>query len=279
MSSVLCGITVATFAAPTLFMIIIYSKIYLEAHNSSERSRKCSLKPSDTIHSIALSGSPKNKLLERCIQGMEPPAIIPGRMRRSSTSSCVQKSDINNQRKASLPSYLGHMRHRISNAGQFIHREEGKTAKIYIISMSAVIFCWGPLFANKIVNIFLNLSLSSWSSFLIIFPPLTYPVLSPFIFAFRNRKVRRKVLNMIGIESGEDHLPPSIAFPVPRIYHNLTLAPSRFKSDDNLCKALRIYESDKEGEKSFHTNSASSSSSSISTKLSVTCTDVLEGSC
>ena len=87
---------------------------------------------------------------------------------------------------------------------------------------------------------------------------------------------------MLGIRTVEDHLPPTRTFPVPRIYQNLSLAPSRRKSEDNLGKALRIYESDKEGENSFLTFSGSSSSSSISTtatKLSVTCPDVLEASC
>ena len=169
------------------------------------------------------------------------------------------------------------MRHRISNAGQFIHREEGKTAKIYIISIAAVIIYWGPLFVIKVVNMFLYLSLSSWSSFLILYLPFWYPVVSPFIFAFRNNKVRREVHNMLGIKTEEDHLPPSRTFTVPRIYQNLSSAPSRRKSEDNIGKALRIYESDKEGENSFLTFLGSSSSCSISTnatKLLVTCPDV-----
>ena len=32
-----------TFILPTLLMTVIYTKIYLEAHHSSERTRKCSL--------------------------------------------------------------------------------------------------------------------------------------------------------------------------------------------------------------------------------------------
>ena len=71
-------------------------------------------------------------------------------------------------------------------------------------------------------------------------------------------------------------------FPVPRIYQNLSLSPAKRKGEDTVVKTLRIYESDKEGEKNFHTISGSSSSSSISTtatKLSVTCPDVLEASC
>ena len=38
-----------TFILPTLLMTVIYTKIYLEAHHSSERTRKCSLMPPEMV--------------------------------------------------------------------------------------------------------------------------------------------------------------------------------------------------------------------------------------
>ena len=48
-STAVTSLLTSTFILPTLLMTVIYTKIYLEAHNSSERTRKCSLKPAELV--------------------------------------------------------------------------------------------------------------------------------------------------------------------------------------------------------------------------------------
>ena len=227
-----CSIATISFLTPTLLIAVIYVMIYFEAHNSSERSRKCSLKPSDAVNNIVTVAVEFDER-SRGFQELKPPTET---IRRSSTSSCVLKSDKRKQRKTSLPSNyinfkdnLAIIRHRISNASQFIHREEGKTAKIYIISLTSLIFCWSPFFIFSVANQVLPLTLSSWASFLILYLSLCYAAISPFIFAIRKRRVRREVLLMLGISPEADHLPPHPTLPLPKIYQKLSSGGSRRK--------------------------------------------------
>jgi len=44
-----CGIASIRFLAPVILIIIIYAKIYLEAHSNSERRRKCSMNQSEYV--------------------------------------------------------------------------------------------------------------------------------------------------------------------------------------------------------------------------------------
>ena len=220
-----CSIATISFLTPTFLIAVIYLKIYFEAHNSSERSRKCSLKPSDAVNNI-LTVAVEFDERSRGFQELKPPTET---IRRSSTSSCVPKSDKRKQRKTSLPSNninfkdnLAIIRHRISNASQFIHREEGKTAKIYIISLTSLIFCWSPFFTFSVANQVLPLSLSSWASFLILYLSLCYAAISPFIFAIRKKRVIREVLIMLGISPQANNLPLHQTLPLPKIYQKLS---------------------------------------------------------
>ena len=241
-----CTITAITFLAPILLMLHIYSRIYLEAHNSSERSRKCNLKPSDFMHNMSATVplqciNDGDTQWTRSSHSMKSPTLPPSRMRRSSTTSCVDRQDRRCQRKTSLPTNslsfkenLGHFRHRISNAGQFIHREEGKTAKVYIISLAAVIICWFPLAISRTTNIFVTLRFPCWASFSTLFLALSYAVVSPFIFAYRNKKVRREVLNLLNIKSNENCLPSVSILSVPSIYEGQSVKDLRRKRKESM---------------------------------------------
>ncbi len=51
--------------------------------------------------------------------------------------------------------------------------------------------CWSPLFLSSLVGLVPSVeTLPPWSLHLVMSLALLYPVLSPFIFAFRNQKIR-----------------------------------------------------------------------------------------
>ena len=112
-------------------MTTIYTKIYLEAHHSSERNRKCSLMAVEVV--------------------VTPP------------------------QGETLPA---NMRTRLSSAGQLLGREEGRTAAVYLLSLSTNILCWGPLVISRIWP-------SSLPDLLVTLLALSYTVVSPIIFACR----------------------------------------------------------------------------------------------
>ena len=77
----------------------------------------------------------------------------------------------------SLPA---NMRTRLSSAGQLlgVGREEGRTAAVYLLSLSTNILCWGPLVISRIWP-------SSLPSLLVTYLALCYTIVSPIIFACR----------------------------------------------------------------------------------------------
>ena len=75
----------------------------------------------------------------------------------------------------SLPA---NMRSRLSSAGQLLGREEGRTAAVYLLSLSTNILCWGPLVISRIWP-------SSLPSLLVTYLALCYTIVSPIIFACR----------------------------------------------------------------------------------------------
>ena len=54
------ALALAAFLLPTALLAVLYTRIYLAAHNSSERTRKCSLKPADC--SVVLEAGPRSSL-------------------------------------------------------------------------------------------------------------------------------------------------------------------------------------------------------------------------
>ena len=75
----------------------------------------------------------------------------------------------------SLPA---NMRSRLSSAGQLLGREEGRTAAVYLLSLSTNILCWGPLVISRIWP-------SCLPSLLVTYLALSYTIVSPIIFACR----------------------------------------------------------------------------------------------
>ena len=119
-----------TCILPSLLTIIIYIKIYCAAHDSSERTRKCSLKPSEQVSSDSMPSS---------------------------------------------------VRHRISNAGQLLYREEGRTAAVYIISTACNLICWSPLVISR-------LWIDSLPPVVVLLLACTFPCVSPPVFAGRYKR-------------------------------------------------------------------------------------------
>ena len=130
-------ILTSIFLLPLLLSSLIYARIYCEAHDSSERNRKCSLKP-----------SPSSDLAS----DLTPAGGQPG-----------------------VP---GSVRHRISNAGQLLVREEGRTAAVYLTSLGLVTLCWGPM-------VLARLGLGSLPPTLVLYLASVYTLISPVVFACR----------------------------------------------------------------------------------------------
>ena len=217
-------ITLVTVLLPTIVLAVIYCHIYSEAHTSSAKNRKSSLKPasSESIYCIASTvvgplGVSQAQLLGA--SRMQASRVGSIRMQAaeagggiSSRRGSVAALGAKLGRTASVPV----LRHRLSSTSQFLHWEEGRAACVCLASLGALLLCWGPLASVSTahtVSLLLSLCLPNiealpfhlpvWAPPLLLILSLLYSLLSSFIFAYRHRKIRQEVLFMLGISAGK----------------------------------------------------------------------------
>ena len=169
---------IATFLLPTLTLAAIYCRIYSEAHTSSEKTRKNSLAPgsAEGIFNIA----------NMAVVPLGGPSLGSPSLRSSLSRS---------------------FRHRVSNASQLMRREEGRTARVYIASLSLILLCWAPTYLYSSLP-FLLPPLPTWANPILLILSLLYSLISPFIFAFRHRKIRGEVSRLFSCQPSHPPLPP-----------------------------------------------------------------------
>ena len=211
-------ITLVTVLLPTIVLAVIYCHIYSEAHTSSAKNRKSSLKPasSESIYCIASTVVGPLGVSQAQLLGAS-------RMQASRLGSRTAEASAASRRGsvAALGAKLGRtasvpvLRHRLSSTSQFLHWEEGRAACVCLASLGALLLCWGPLATVTTmhsISLLLSLWLPNlealfhlpvWAPPLLIILSLLYSLLSSFIFAYRHRKIRQEVLFMLGLSDGE----------------------------------------------------------------------------
>ncbi|KAG0721463.1 Alpha-1B adrenergic receptor [Chionoecetes opilio] len=156
---------VLCFAAPVVLLVWIYTHIYLAAQQNSERTRRNSLCGA-TLDAVSHSRGPSRTPSTR------------------STSSQIVSS----------------LRHRISNASLFLHKEESRAAKISVVVIVLVFVCWLPFHAAALLHTPLLqvwLPRPAWSVVMIM--ALSNTALSPYVYLYRSRRIQREVRRLLGL--------------------------------------------------------------------------------
>lgn len=123
-----------------------------------------------------------------------------------------------------------------------MQREEGRTARLYTLTLTSILACWSPYYLASIVRykivitmpkniIYLKLPtlrlfpmappLPPWSLYLVMSPCFLYPLISPFIFACRNPKVRKELRRVFQVKSRHflfKSFPPNFKHTLPPIF-------------------------------------------------------------
>lgn len=98
-------------------------------------------------------------------------------------------------------SYMTSIRHRLSNASSlFKYREESRAARISILVVIMFLVSYLPYGILVVMQGHDGLIEASNQSLLAIFSVVLANLSSPFIFAYRNKRVRRGVLRLLGVE-------------------------------------------------------------------------------
>ncbi|XP_062554901.1 uncharacterized protein LOC134219997 [Armigeres subalbatus] len=98
-------------------------------------------------------------------------------------------------------SYMTSIRHRLSNASSlFKYREESRAARISILVIIMFLVSYLPYGVLVLMQGHVDLVLISDQALLAIFTVVVANLSSPFIFAYRNKRVRRGVKRLLGID-------------------------------------------------------------------------------
>lgn len=207
---------------PFVVICVIYGCIYCAAHKNSERMRKSNSGSSSTNLDLYVQipldenrfkvkvNSSDNLTVETELPtlpkvksapnfaNLEKPRLnsLPDIM--SNASSPIKVCHEHSLRSNS--SFINNLKTKISNASLFRYREETRAAKISILVIFMVLVCYVPyglalilntkLFTTSLPKYFNSLSLS-----LLVLANL----LSPFLFAYRNRRIQRELRRLFGL--------------------------------------------------------------------------------
>ncbi|EDS32143.1 conserved hypothetical protein [Culex quinquefasciatus] len=136
---------------------------------------------------------------------------MPRKIRRNhSSAGRLSSTTIGNHHILSLPavhvppkalSYMTSIRHRLSNASSlFKYREESRAARISILVIIMFLVSYLPYGILVLMQGHVDLFLVSDQALLAIFTVVIANLSSPFIFAYRNKRVRRGARRLLGID-------------------------------------------------------------------------------
>lgn len=164
---------------PFVTISILYLSIYTAAHRNSERMRHSG---SITINIEAWDYEqvPIKKVNSVPLFNLTPAASL-----QKSPSAEV----ITNRRKSS--NFMTALKYRISNASLFRYREETRAVKISVIIILMVLVCYIPYGVVLILNNF-NFEIEIFNTIALVHLSCA-SVLSPFLFAYRNRRIKREI--------------------------------------------------------------------------------------
>ncbi|XP_065201679.1 probable G-protein coupled receptor No18 [Planococcus citri] len=187
---------VLVFVVPFVAVCWIYMSICSAAHENNQRTKRngsasncvAEQAPLDytivsTIHE-SVEFDPNDKKFAN--------VELPRPLHHSSTKSSL---------KSTSSSIVNSLRHRISNASMFRYREETRAARISALVIVMALFCWLPFTLMILIHSPLlgKIMLPHFVKQLGILSLSSNAVVSPFIFAHRNRRIHRELCKLFRI--------------------------------------------------------------------------------
>ncbi|RZC41492.1 alpha-1D adrenergic receptor [Asbolus verrucosus] len=173
----------AVILAPFVAICVIYVCIYTAAHKNSERMRKSTR----TNLNEERPTLPKVRSAPNFMRFEESVASAG----RKVTRTCSERTANN---------FITSLKHKISNASVFKYREETRAAKISVLVIFLVLFCYLPYGVTLVLNSGLvGLRTSPICNFVSLLLLAMSNVISPFLFGYRNKRVKREIGKVFGL--------------------------------------------------------------------------------
>lgn len=195
--------------APFLAISVIYCCIYTAAKQNSERMRRstsgsCNL---DTYIQVPMkNGGGERRSSEESVDFVEKPLPKVQSAPNFLNLATVESGEVVGvkvSRTASdraTNSFINSLKFKITNASVFRYREEARAAKISIIVIFMVLVCYIPYGMTLILNSDLvAVRTPRYFNYLALVLLIVSNIISPFLFAYRNKRIQREVGKFLGL--------------------------------------------------------------------------------
>ena len=217
------SVSVLSYIVPLALLTWMYLRIYSAAHRNSQRTRRTSLTHSASemvIHCLGNQPSSINSspLSGSLAQVASSASSSGGSFANTSTSLLLSSPSCHHQlspmfgsdsilpsRTPSLRStssqIVHNLRYRISNASLFLYREEARAARVSVLVLVLVVCCWMPYHVLLALHGFGGWTsrLPSYAYHLTLVAVLINALSSPFLYAYRSRRIQREVRRLFGL--------------------------------------------------------------------------------
>lgn len=202
---------------PFVVICVIYGCIYCAAHRNSERMRKTNSGSStnnlDLYVQIPLDEN-RFKVKVNSSDNLQVETDLPTlpKVKSAPNFANLEKTRLNSLPNITTPkvshenslrsnsSFINNLKTKISNASLFRYREETRAAKISILVIFMVLVCYVPygVALTLNTNVFAVLAPNNFNSVALSLLVLAN-LLSPFLFAYRNRRIQRELRRLFGL--------------------------------------------------------------------------------
>lgn len=180
---------VTVILVPFIAICIIYVCIYTAAHKNSERMRKST--------STYLDGY---RLYDERTYTLPKVRSAPDFMNLGVTSPNAMRKVIRTSSERTANNFITSIKHKISNASVFKYREETRAAKISVLVIFLVLFCYVPYGVLLVLKSgMLDFKLASSLNYYALVLLVLSNTISPFLFGYRNKRVKREIGKVFGL--------------------------------------------------------------------------------
>lgn len=193
--------------APFLAISVIYCCIYTAAKQNSERMRRstsgsCNLETYIQVKQQGGGGGGgERRSSEETVDFVEKP--LPKVQSAPNFLNLTESGGVKVNRTASdrAPNnFINSLKFKITNASVFRYREEARAAKISIIVIFMVLVCYIPYGITLILNSdLINIKTPRYFNYLALVLLIVSNIISPFLFAYRNKRIQREVGKFLGL--------------------------------------------------------------------------------
>lgn len=217
---------VVVILVPFVAICVIYGCIYMAAHKNSERMRKSTSATNTNCLDYAPVTNNHNNVIT--IQNHDRLAVMDERrkslpkvhsapnfthlLKHESCKDVIistpnSHSDEINKNKVTRTcsdrntnKFISTLKHKISNASVFRYREETRAAKISFLVIFMVLICYIPYGITLVLNSeYINIKTNSILHYLSLILLIFSNIISPFLFGYRNKRVKREIGKIFGI--------------------------------------------------------------------------------